>query len=96
MKNAIRNLIFLSFLLFSISYDSCTAGVVYDEKFKLYPAYDEYSCTLATYYGQRWQRLGFVTFSIGTSLTLAAFIVWRRQKQKVDLQQSLSILVKEG
>ena len=93
MKNTIRNLLFLSVLFFAVSYDSCTLGVDYDEKYKLYPEYDGYSCMFAKSYGQRWERLGFVTFTAGSILLISAFVGWRRKKESEDLRRS--ILIKE-
>lgn len=96
MKNTFRNLIFFSVLLFSASYDSCMSGVEYDNKYKLAPEFDDYSCVLgAKVYGQRWQRLGTLTFFIGTASAFTALIV-RRRKQEIDcVRQNLSILLKE-
>jgi hypothetical protein len=93
MKNAIRNLLFISCLLFSISYDSCTLGVDYDKRNKLYPEPYFTGCTFGTSYGQRWERLGFATFSLGAVLSFAAFVVWRRKIQSEN--SMLSIIVKE-
>lgn len=96
MKNTFRNLIFLSVLLFSASYDSCISGVAYDNKYKLAPEFDDYSCVLgAKVYGQRWQKLGTLTLFIGTVSTFTAFIVRRRKQEKDCLRQNLSILLKE-
>lgn len=96
MKSAIRNLIFLSILLFSVSYDSCTSGVAYDNKYELYPEFDDYFCVLgAKVYGQRWQRFGTLTFLIGTASIFIAFIMWQRKEEKDYFQQNLSILIKE-
>jgi hypothetical protein len=93
MKNTIRNLLFLSVLFFSISYDACTLGVDYDQKYKIYPEYDGYSCTFSKVYGQRWRRLGFATFAFGTALVISAVVSWRGKKASEDLRRS--ILIKE-
>ena len=93
MKNTIRNLLFLSVLFFAVSYDSCTLGVDYDEKYKLYPEYDEYSCMFTKSYGQRWRRLGFATFTFGIALMVSVVISCRREKESEDLRRS--ILIKE-
>jgi hypothetical protein len=93
MKNTIRNLLFLSVLFFSVSYDSCTLGVDYDRKYKLYPEPDFSGCMFGISYGRRWGRLGLVTFSSGAILIFAAGIAWRRKKESKDLRRS--ILIKE-
>ena len=91
MKNTIRNLLFLSVLFFSISYDACTSGVDYDQKYKIYPEYDGYSCTFSKVYGHRWQRLGFAAFAFGTTLIISVVISWRRKKESEDLRRSILI-----
>jgi hypothetical protein len=94
MKNTIRNLLFLSCLLFSIAYDSCTTGVDYDKKHRLYPETAFSGCVIYTAYGQRWERLGFAAFSLGATFSFTAFVAWRRKKQNEDLRRS--ILISEG
>lgn len=84
MKQTIRNLLLASCFLFAVSYDSCTLGVSYDKRYKLSPETDDYTCTLSTVYGKRWERLGFINFWAGTVLTISAFIAWHRKKQSED------------
>ena len=85
MKKTIRNLILAGCFLFTISYDSCTLGVSYDTKYKLYPEVSEFSCIMSKNYGQRWERLGFITFGLGTSLVIAAFIAYRRTQESKNI-----------
>ncbi len=84
MKKNIRNLFLASCFLFAISYDSCTLGIGYDKKYKLYPEVDDYSCTMTKTYGHRWERLGFVTFGLGTSFIFAVVIAYRRKQENTD------------
>ncbi len=91
MKDIVRNLLFLSVLFFSISYDSYTLGVEYDKKYKLYPEPYTIGCIIyLEYYGKRWERLGFSTLTLGVGSTLAILITWRRKKPVLD--KKLSIL----
>lgn len=96
MKNIVRNLLFLIFLCFSISYDCYTLGVNYDKKYKLYPELDfdscEMCCTIPTdeVYGKRWERLGFTSFVLSSGLMLVTLFIWRRSKPVFD--KKLSIL----
>ena len=89
MKNTIRNLLFLSCLLFSISYDSYTIGVDYDRRNEIY-SYPGICFSGGSCYGARWEKLGYATFSLGTSFGFAAFVLWLRKKQRED--STLSIL----
>lgn len=91
MKRTIRNLFLASCFLFAVSYDSCTLGVNYDKKYKLSPEVDNYSCTMTKIYGQRWERLGFVTFGIGTSFVISIFIAYRRKIESED-RNTLSLI----
>ena len=92
MKNTIRNLLFLSCLLLAISYDSCTLGVDYDRRNKLYPEQDFSGCTFGRYYyGARWQRLGLAAFSFGAVFSFTAFIALRRKKQSEDSRRSILV-----
>ncbi len=83
MKNTIRNLLFLSCLLFSISYDIYTMGVEYDRRNEIYSipgvCFSGGSC-----YGARWKKLGSATFSLGVVFGFAAFIVFLRKNQSED------------
>lgn len=94
MKNAVRNLLLVSCILFAASYDSCTTGVDYDNRYKLYGEYDAYSCTFSKVYGERWRRLGFVTFSLAATLTTAALLLRHRIKQNEDLRRSIFAITK--
>ncbi|HLM60270.1 MAG TPA: hypothetical protein VK308_05685 [Pyrinomonadaceae bacterium] len=85
MKKTIRNLFLVSCFFFAVSYDSCTLGIGYDKKYKLSPEVDNYSCIMATVYGKRWERFGFVTFGIGTSFLLSAFITYRRKRESKNI-----------
>jgi hypothetical protein len=91
MKNTIRNLLFLSCLLFSIAYDSCTLGVDYDRQNKLYPEMGFSNCTFGKHYGRRWERLGFSAFSLGAIFSFTAFVALRRKKQSEDLRRSILV-----
>lgn len=98
MKTAIRNLIFLSVFLFSISYDSLITGVNYDRKHKLYPKRDycDNCCVISLspsyVYGKRWERIGVTAFFAGTVLSLTAFLIWRGKREN---KTNLSILIRE-
>lgn len=94
MKNAIRNLVLVGLFFFAISFDSCTLGVDYDRKYKLYPEIDGYSCIFMNVYGKRWERLGFVTFFFGTSIMISAFIALHRKLQNAD--KGLSIYSRDN
>ena len=85
MNKTIRNLFLASCFLFAVSYDSCTIGVGYDKKYDLYPEVDEFSCTMSKVYGQRWERMGFITFGLGISFVIAAFKTYRRDKEDKNL-----------
>lgn len=85
MKQTIRNLLLAGCFLFSLSYDSATLGVNYDKKYKLSPEIDDYSCTMTTVYGRRWERFGLVTFGTGTAFLLAAFITYRRKQDSKNI-----------
>jgi hypothetical protein len=85
MKQTIRNLFLVSCFLFTVSYDCCTLGVDYDKRYKISPEIDSSnSCIISfpgTYsYGRRWERVGFVTFSAGTILSIVGVICWRRKQ----------------
>ncbi len=96
MKNAVRNLLLASCILFAASYDSCVTGVDYDNRYKLYPEYDSYNCCFGKVYGERWKRLGFVTFAFGTVLTTTALFLRHRQKQSEDLRRSILATTKSA
>ena len=81
MKKTIRNLLLASCFLFAVSYDSCTSGVNYDKEHKLYPEIDDYTCTMNTIYGQRYERFGSIAFLIGSILSISGFIAWRRNNR---------------
>ncbi len=84
MKKTIRNLLLTACFLFTVSYDSCTLGVSYDKKYKLSPEIDNYSCTMSKIYGQRWERLGLMTFMMGTTLVTSVVITYRRKQENKD------------
>lgn len=98
MKSAVRNLIFLSIFLFSVSYDSLITGVNYDKKHKLNPEirdYGIYSCWTSTpiyEYGNRWNRLGTVSFAMGIIVLLTTFLAAVKEEKRLKLP---SILIKE-
>jgi|SRR4051812_13836725 hypothetical protein len=99
MKDTIRNIVFLSIIFFSISYDCFTSGVAYDKKYKLSPEIPESSCVFyfkGTYeYGNRWKRIGFTFFAFGISSLLAIFLVYKRRSEPI-LEKRLSLLSGEA
>jgi len=98
MKKTIRNLFLASCFLFTVSYDSCTLGVNYDQRHKLSPESDSvYSCMVifpkSYSYGRRWERLGFAAFSAGTILLMTGIVGWRRKREREN--KSILQLVQE-
>ena len=94
MKEAIRNLLFLSCFLFSVAYDSWTLGINYDKQYKLYPESNSSGCmfSFSISYGQRWERLGTVAFSLGALISFTTFLVWWDKKQKQSEESTLLVL----
>ena len=83
MKNAVRNLLLLSCLLFAISYDSYTIGVDYDWRNKI-PNHPKICFSGGSCYGERWEKLGSVSFYSASIFSLAAFVLWLTKKQSKD------------
>lgn len=98
MKDAVRNLIFLTILLFSVSYDSLVTGVSYDKKHKLHPEFYDYSGYSCWYskpnyeYGNRWVRLGQTSFAIGLIVVFTTLTVAVKEYRPL---KTISILEKE-
>lgn len=93
MKNAIRNLLLTAAVLFSASFDSCTAGVEYDRRHEIYGEPNGFTCTFGgkidKVYGRRWERLGLFTFTLGSTLCFTAFAIRRRRRHSEELRCSI-------
>jgi hypothetical protein len=90
MKKAIRNLLLISAFFFALSIGSCTFGVEYDERNKLYVEtyWFAYDAGIAVY-GRRWERLGEALFLFSMIFLITSGVVWYRRKQSQDLGNSI-------
>lgn len=95
MQDAVRNLIFTTILLFSISYDSFVTGVNYDKKYKLHPEISNFCDNCCWFsapvyeYGKRWMRLGQTSFALGILVSFSTFTAAIKQEKP---QKIISIL----
>ena len=95
MRKTIRNLLLVSLFFFALASGSCSVGVSYDERNKLYPETNWVGSDLAigVVFGKRWERVGNALFIFGALIGIVASVVWYRSEESVD--KSILQLVQE-
>lgn len=95
MRKTIRNLLLAGLFFFVLAFGSCSVGVSYDERNKLYPETNwvSYDLAVGVIYGKRRERIGNVLFVFGALIDAVAIVIWYRREQGED--DSMSSLLEE-
>jgi hypothetical protein len=86
MNPILRNILLVAVFSFTLSFDCCYFGTMYDTRYELYPEWSG-GCLSYEFYGARWQRLGTAIFYLFLGSLLAVFIHLRRNEQAQDFDK---------